>query len=187
MPPSLANSNFPGFVRTFATKRENCQPWYPVNHGESNARVRKLTGRISWLRECYETGDPDVIHVGWSAIEAILDAAIAQQQPLRTTLYNRSAIVGKVWTPTSRDDSAKSPAQNGRSVVRYFGGSTGLELNCGIPATVWLWTGQCNCCQGNRWALEVGDRDDELALALHGANPSNEEAWRDFVISTILA
>jgi hypothetical protein len=180
IPPGDARLAFQEFVCAHQSPARLCRPWFPPNHASSAQRRASLAGRIPWLQRRLEKGACDVRKLEWRQVETLLARAVAESQCLRTMHYNHALVCGAVWTPEMH--AARMPDEPAwPNVARFFGQGTALELRRDCPASAWLWTGQCSCCSDEKWAVEIGGPDDELALALNAPDESHETDWRDFL------
>lgn len=152
--------------------------WFPLNHVESVRRRRSVTSRIPWLRRSEADGSNDVRRLPKSALELVLNQAVAAGQRLRTMLYHPALVCGGAWVP-----EVSAPSNDG--VVRYYGGSFGVEIEVRRVRSVWLWKDLCACCGRTRWAIEVGGRGDRLCLALMSVNEGAETEWRRFLVEGV--
>ena len=185
IPPSQALATFQAFIRTYHTPRKMRHSWFPPNHTSSAARRRKIAGRIPWLRYRYENRDPNVTPITRGHLENVLNRCISEKQAIKTIIYNQSLILGALWTPEHCELAQESSGNPSHQMIRYFGRQTGLELLPSAPATVWLWTGTCSCCNESHWSLEVGGKSDELALAIHSGHNHHELSWQHFLTEAI--
>jgi hypothetical protein len=181
IPPGEARQLFQEFVCAHQSPVGQCEPWFPPNHIAAAKRRSNLAGRIPWLRQRLRQGVAEARELTLHHVEELLVRAVDSGQRLRAMLYNRALICGAVWTPEMHAP-ARLPGDSGpQNVARFFGDCTGLELYRDCPASAWLWTGQCACCGEEKWAVEVGGPDDEIALALTAPDEAGEAQWREFL------
>lgn len=181
IPPGEARLLFQEFVCAHQSPAGQCRPWFPPNHSAAAKRRANLAGRIPWLRQQLRQGVREARELTLSHVEELLVRAVESGQRLRTMLYNRTLIWGAVWTPEMHAPARLPGDPIPQNVARFFGDRTGLELCCDSPASAWLWTGQCACCGEEKWAIEVGGPNDEIALALTAPDDASEIAWREFL------
>lgn len=178
--PSSSLDSYFDFVATFQAPTHLRETWFSPNHADGAQRRQMISQRIPWLRRVYEADMRAVVSLTIGDIASVLRQAIEQSVCLRTTVYNRAVIQGAIWTP---EMTTKIPLAGDESteVTRFFGDGTGFELIHGQDLSAWLWTGMCACCGKQKWALELGDADEQLCLAIRAVNEGQELEWRRFV------
>lgn len=169
------------FTRAHAVPPTAPTPWFPANHSASARRVGALSGRVRFLRQRLDERSPEVRRLTFPHLVSLLQQAIASELAIRTTLYNRAVILGSTWIPEFQAPDLTPSDDPGLRISRFFGSDTGLQLHHDPLVLLVLWTGVCSCCGKEKWAIEVGTPEGELALALTAPDESQEEAWRGFL------
>lgn len=170
------------FTTAHSLPRGSGSPWFPANHAASTRRVGALTGRIRFLRQHLAQSSPAVRRVSPGNLVSLLQQAIASELPIRTSLYNRAVILTSTWTPEFQAPDLVALQGAEPRISRFFGGDTGLQLHQDPDLFLALWTGTCACCGREKWAIEMGTPEGELALALTAPDASQEDVWRQFLI-----
>lgn len=181
IPPGEARLLFQEFVCAHQSPVGQCRPWFSPNHVAAAQRRHALAGRIPWLRQRLRKGAREVRELNLSHVEELLARAVESGQRLRTMLYNRALIRGAIWTPEMQAPAQSIAEPVPPNVARFFGEGTALELYRDCPASVWFWTGCCACCGEEKWAVEIGGPDDEIALAFTAPDEAGESDWREFL------
>ncbi|MBG86562.1 MAG: hypothetical protein CMO80_06645 [Verrucomicrobiales bacterium] len=179
--PHSANDVFLEFVSTFQTAPDERGTWFSPNNASAEHRRRTLSNRIPWLRQLNhkEVAASRVLPIEF--IDELLARSLERSLQVRTTIYNRAILQGAIWTPEMRSLATVPAGGQNANVIRYFGDGTGLELIQDCKASAWLWTGQCNCCGEEKWAIEVGGPNDELSFAVRSVGEKHETQWRSFL------
>lgn len=171
---------FERFVTECQSSPHKAGHWYPPNHAWSRQRRAKLTGRIPWLRAQHAQHSPHVRELPVEFLAKALTAAAEHKFCIRTAHYHPALIRTAIWTPECEPGSV-----SGNEEDLFHGGSVGLYLHRPAIKSVWLWSGQCECCAERRWSIEVGNQNDELGLALITGDEANESVWRELVHSCL--
>lgn len=187
IPPGRARVLFQEFVCAHQSPVHQHRPWFPPNHAASARRVASVGSRIPWLRRRSRQGVPEVRPLDLNRVIELLASAVQSRQPLRTRVYNRSLIVSSRWTPEVGLPAQPAMDAASPAVSRFFGEGVALEMHHHPAATAWLWMGICSCCGEEKWAVEIGDADEALALSLTAADDLQEADWRTFLESCRLA
>ncbi|MCW5557077.1 MAG: hypothetical protein KIT22_04470 [Verrucomicrobiae bacterium] len=170
-----------GFVDAYGAPAAGSRPWFPPNHAASSRRVGSLTGRMRALRQRLAGKSPEVRWLPLNRVIGLLQQAIASEFTIRTAVYNRSLFLSSVWMPEFQAPDLQATDPSLPRVSRFFGDDTGLELYHDPGAVAVLWTGVCSCCGREKWAIEMGTADDELALSIAAVDDSQESEWRAFL------
>jgi len=173
------------FTRTHGVPEGTSAPWFPANHSASARRVGALAGRIRFLRQRLDEQSPEVRRLTPGNLVSLLQQAIASELAIRTTLYNRAVILNSIWIPEFQAPDLTPSAAAETRVSRFFGADTGLQLHHDPATLLVLWTGVCSCCGKEKWAIEIGTPEGELALALTAPDEAQEAGWRRFLTNTL--
>lgn len=180
IPAGPARVRYESLVARYQSRPGKHRPWCPPNSRENGRRLTSLRSRIPSLRQRFSAGSDQVRRLPLSRVAGLLARAVGAGQRLQTRVYNPSLILTATWTPEFHTPAWSSVAA-GEPTVRFLGEGTGLELRHQTDGSAWLWTGACSCCGVEKWAVEVGTREDQLALSLTAADPLQEAEWREFL------
>jgi len=167
---------FECFVTKHRSHPDSTLVWYPPNHVWSLRRRLGLVGRIQWLRERASAGEGDVVSLPDTLPANVLSLAAESRIPLRVAQYGQALIRVSTWTPQSQawsDDGA----------AFFHGDDVGFHIHQRGIGSAWLWKGECACCGKQRLAVEVGDDQDQIALALQSGDEDREQEWRQLIES----
>lgn len=165
---------FESFVTAHQSPVSEAGNWFSPNHAASRERCRVIAQRIPYLRARLARGATHIRQLPVGAIPRLLTAAARARIPIRTTHFNRALNVAAVWTPDPPDAATK--ANDGVEFIH--GGGVGLHVFLPAASGVWLWQGQCQCCDKQYWTVEIADERDQVSLAITVGDETLEEDWR---------
>ena len=173
---------FEQFVTDHQSPPEEASRWFSPNHASSLERCASITGRIPWLRHRFAKGARDVRPLPVSFVAQMFTTLEQARLPIWTTLYSRALINKAIWTVEAHDSV---PDSMDSDLPFFYGNGVGLHLNRLAIASVWLWMGQCACCDEERWAVELADAGGCACLTIAAGSGRRESDWRNLLTSCL--
>jgi hypothetical protein len=181
LPVGANHELFTKFVINYQSPPEEAGSWLSPNHAASASRRATLAGRIPLLRSQWSTGDRNVRRLSPRFVPHLLAAAATAKLQLRTSYYHPALTSTVNWTP-----EAGGETKCGKALPEFFhGNEVSLHLHRPAIGSVWLWKGNCACCAGQNWAVEVADTLDQVNLAFMAGADTRESDWRELLKASL--
>ncbi len=180
LPIGAKTASLREFVNKYQVVPEEAGAWFSPNHAASLKRERKMQARIPWLKRRAAENASNVFELEPADLINAISRASGAGVSLKIIQFSSTGIrLAQANLEPEKNQNLDVEADGYDFIA---GNSVRLRIFRRAVDSVWLWTGNCDCCQGHQWALETGDRDSRISLAVMSASKSDEELWRSIIL-----